>query len=71
MTEREFINELDKALELAQYQEEAKEALLEMMTGNELSGLRRGLNIAEQVLSKINQLLEQRKRELNDGSGIP
>lgn len=66
MTERDFVEKLDEALKLAPYEDEAKQAMLEMLTGNELSGLRRGLSIAEQVLNQVTTLVEARKKELND-----
>ena len=64
-TEREFLQKLQGALSFGQYQDQAKDAMVDMMNGDEVGGLRKALEIAERVIFEIEAIVREREGELN------
>jgi hypothetical protein len=68
-TEKEFLTELETAMELRESEyEEAKESLLQVVAGNPIFALHQGVRLAEAVLSRIRGKINERKREVENAS---
>lgn len=66
-TEQEFVTSLEAAMEMSDDEHfQAKEALMQMIAGNPILALHRGVQLAETVLARLRVLINERKKEITN-----
>lgn len=68
-TEEQFLNSLLDNMAMTNAEEhQAKQALIDMVTGNPIEALRTGVQLAEQVLTRTRNSIVKRQEALKDGN---
>lgn len=66
-TEQEFLAELEECMTMTDADvNTAKQALMDMVTGNPISAMKAGLQIAEATLQRVRVAIDSRKMELGE-----